>query len=367
MKVSLKKQFNSYNLNPIIIKLGLVNTNQMSQSVIKELKPLGFPWETQDPFLFCAYHRDEYPKGNASMGVDFEQLKGRNVGSDFMIKDGWRMYHGSNIPGFPYHPHRGFETITINKEGVVDHSDSLGAAGRFMAGDVQWMTAGKGIQHSEMFPLVNDDKENPLEIFQIWLNLPKVSKMVEPHFKMLWNEDIPIVEHKDQFGKVTIIQVIAGQINNVSALEPTPNSWAAEPQNAVGVYTVKMEADASWVLPKTSIDANRSVFFYKGSEIIIEEQTISQNKIIDLIANEEVEIQNGNEDAFFLILEGKPIGEPVAQHGPFVMNTQDEIRQAMQDFGRTQFGGWPWSETEVVHSRNKGRFALHSNGIEETK
>lgn len=110
-------------------------------SKLLTIEPLGFPWKTQDPFLFCAYHRDEYPKGNAKMGLDIAQLKGRNVGQDFMLKDGWRMYHGSQIPGFPYHPHRGFETITINKEGVVDHSDSLGAAGRFMAGDVQWMTA----------------------------------------------------------------------------------------------------------------------------------------------------------------------------------------------------------------------------------
>jgi len=339
----------------------------MNKSVIKNIKPLGFPWETQDPFLFCAYHNDNYPKGNTTMGVDFEQLKDRNIGSDFVLKDGWRMYHGKNIPGFPYHPHRGFETITINKEGVVDHSDSLGAAGRFMAGDVQWMTAGKGIQHSEMFPLINEDKNNPLEIFQIWLNLPKASKMVNPHFKMLWNEDIPVIQHKDETNKVTSIQVIAGKLNNTSALAPTPNSWASEVKNAVGIYTIKMEANANWTLPKTSSEANRSFFFYKGNSITIDEKSILCNHIIELNTDTDIEIKNGNEDAYFLILEGKPIGEPVAKYGPFVMNTEEEINQAMKDYRETQFGGWPWSQVEVVHPRDKGRFALHSNGVEEIK
>lgn len=339
----------------------------MNKSIIKNIKPLGFPWETQDPFLFCAYHKDNYPKGNTTMGIDFEQLKDRNIGSDFTLKDGWRMYHGKNIPGFPYHPHRGFETITINKEGVVDHSDSLGAAGRFMAGDVQWMTAGKGIQHSEMFPLINEDKNNPLEIFQIWLNLPKASKMVNPHFKMLWNEDIPVIQHKDETNKVTSIQVIAGKLNNASALAPTPNSWASEAKNAVGIYTIKMEANANWVLPKTSNDANRSLFFYNGNNITIDKKSILCNHIIELNTDTDIEIKNSNKDAYFLILEGKPIGEPVAKYGPFVMNTQEEINQAMRDYRETQFGGWPWPQVEVVHPRNKGRFALHSNGVEEIK
>lgn len=84
---------------------------------------MDFPWETQDPLLFCAYHRDEYPKGDAKMGINSEKLEGRNLGHDFTIKDGFRMYHGSHILGFPYHPHRGLETMTINKEGFVDHTD----------------------------------------------------------------------------------------------------------------------------------------------------------------------------------------------------------------------------------------------------
>ncbi len=191
--------------------------------------------------------------------------------------------------------------------------------------------------------------------------------MVEPHFKMLWNEEIPVVNHADDSDSRTTIQVISGKINNTKALEPTPDSWAANSKNAVGVYTVKMDANAIWTLPKLEVEANRSLFFYKGDKIIIEEKTIYTNHIIELQANANIEIQNGNQDAYFLILEGKPIGEPVAQYGPFVMNTQEEIQQAMKDYGRTQFGGWPWSEREVVHHREKGRFALHTSGKEENK
>lgn len=334
---------------------------------ILNIEPLGFPWKTQDPFLFCVYHRDEYPKGNENMEVNPELLKGRYIGQDFEIKDGWRMYHGQKVPGFPYHPHRGFETITINKEGVVDHSDSLGAAGRFMAGDVQWMTAGKGVLHSEMFPLVNEDKDNPLEIFQIWLNLPKASKFVEPHFKMLWKEDIPVLRNQDENGKITTVDIIAGSIQGTKAVNTTPDSWAANTENAVAVYTVKMEAQAFWTLPQTSTEAHRTIFFYKGDAIKVEGQKLNSGNLAEVSAGEDISIQNGSEEAYFLILEGKPINEPVAQHGPFVMNTVEEIREAMQDYSRTQFGGWPWEKTEMVHPKEKGRFALHGDGREEVK
>src|SRR5690606_32880367 len=118
---------------------------------------------------------------------------GRNIGQDFAGIDGWRMYHGAEVPGFPQHPHRGFETVTIARRGYIDHADSLGAAARFGQGDVQWLTAGKGIVHSEMFPLLSKDDDNPVELFQIWVNLPAASKMVDPYFSMLWASDIPKV------------------------------------------------------------------------------------------------------------------------------------------------------------------------------
>ena len=126
---------------------------------ILNIFPIDFQWTTFDPFLFCAYHYDLYPKANKEFGPN-ESLEGRNIGQDFTIKNGYRMYHGDVAPGFPVHPHRGFETITLVRKGFVDHADSLGAAGRYGTGDVQWMTAGRGIQHSEMFPLLHQDQDN---------------------------------------------------------------------------------------------------------------------------------------------------------------------------------------------------------------
>jgi redox-sensitive bicupin YhaK (pirin superfamily) len=162
--------------------------NAMNNPSLK-IKPLGFPWDTLDPFLFCVYHADAYPRGNDFLGPASD-LNGRNIGNDFELRDGWRMYHGHTVPGFPVHPHRGFETVTVVRRGIVDHSDSFGGAGRYGEGDIQWMTAGKGIQHAEMFPLLNSGEENPLELFQIWLNLPAAGKMVNPYYGMIWK--IPI-------------------------------------------------------------------------------------------------------------------------------------------------------------------------------
>lgn len=338
----------------------------MSSNLIIQIQPLGFPWETRDPFIFCVHHRDLFPKGNEQMGPA-TSLEGRNIGQDFTIKDGWRMYHGQNIPGFPYHPHRGFETVTIVKEGLVDHTDSLGASARFGNGDVQWMTAGKGVLHSEMFPLLNQEDENPAELFQIWLNLPKVSKFVEPHFKMLWSEEIPFIQETNSEGKKVEINLIAGELGKMKALSPTPNSWASSNENEVAILTIKLEANADWTLPKSKNKVNRTVYFFKGNGLTIDETAIPTYHSVQLISINEVILKAGNEDCFLLILQGKPINEPIAQYGPFVMNTQEEIQEAFQDYQRTQFGGWPWPNHEQAHPREKSRFAIHADGKEEIK
>ena len=138
----------------------------METNAVIQQRSLGFTWETSDPFLLCVHHDDAYPLGNAQLGPN-ASLAGRDIGQDFAGKDGWRMYHGRTIPGFPSHPHRGFETVTIVRKGFIDHADSLGAAARFGDGDVQWLTAGRGVVHSEMFPLLRPDQTNPLELFQM--------------------------------------------------------------------------------------------------------------------------------------------------------------------------------------------------------
>ncbi len=338
----------------------------MYNKLIKNIKPLGFTWETKDPFLFCVHHQDFYPKGNDQLGPD-ASLEGRNLGQDFTTKDGWRMYHGEKIPGFPAHPHRGFETVTVVLNGFVDHSDSHGAAGRYGNGDVQWMTAGSGLQHSEMFPLLKKNQANPLELFQIWLNLPGSRKFASPHFAMLWAEDIPVYTIKDKNGKTTEVTVISGKIDEVAAPPPAPDSWAADSANEVGIWLIKIEAEGHWTIPAASPEVNRDLYYYRGSLLDIAGISLKPYHSVDLLAEQPVIIENGEEDAFLLLLQGKPIDEPVVQHGPFVMNSAEEIRQAFYDYRNTQFGGWPWPEYDNVHGSLKSRFAKYQDGREEIK
>lgn len=338
----------------------------MTTSPIKSVKSLGFPWATIDPFLFCVHHDDAYPAGNDHMGPA-ASLEGRNIGMDFEGIDGWRMYHGDVVPGFPRHPHRGFETITIARNGFIDHSDSLGATARFGHGDVQWMTAGRGIVHSEMFPLVERDEPNPAELFQIWLNLPRADKMVEPHFAMLWSDGIPRHTFRDDEGRVTDVTVVAGRIDGVGAPpSPPPSSWASRPEGDVAIWTMKMQPGARWTLPPAAPGSNRMLYLFRGTGMTVADREVRPTVGIRLVADAEVPLVNGGDETELLMLQGKPIGEPVVHYGPFVMNTPGEIQQAMIDYRRTEYGGWPWSSDGPVHTRDQGRFAIHADGRKES-
>lgn len=343
-------------------------------SPVLSVEPLGMPWDTIDPFLFCVHHDDAYPRGNGRHGPDASLLAGRQMGSDFSRKDGWSMYHGQQVPGFPAHPHRGFETVTIVRQGRIDHADSLGAGARFGGGDVQWLTAGKGIVHAEMFPLLHTDRPNPLELFQIWLNLPADSKMVEPHFTMFWSQDIPRRTFVDDAGRATEVVVIAGALpaplhaggHAVQPLAPPPDSWASRLHADLAMWTLRMAPGAQWTLPRAMGDGTRrKLYLFAGSAITIDRVPVTVGHSVEVRATTDVVLTNGDQPAELLMLQGRPIGEPVAQYGPFVMNTQQELHQAFADYRRTGFGGWPWPDEAPVHGDVEDRFARHANGRTE--
>ena len=332
--------------------------------LVIQTEALGVQWQVLDPFLFCAHHDDPYPAGNARLGPA-ASLSGRNLGQDFDAANGWRMYHGQVVPGFPSHPHRGFETVTVVRKGLVDHSDSLGAAARYGHGDVQWLTAGKGIVHAEMFPLLDAQGPNPLELFQIWLNLPARDKLAEPHFAMFWRKTIPQRTVRDAAGKATEVTVIAGQYGDATGNPPPPQSWASRAEAHVAIWTLRLEPGAKFTLPAAPAGANRKLYYFRGVSLKIGGVTLASQTGAQLRADVPAVLENGASESELLLLQGTPIGEPVVQSGPFVMNTRSEIQQAYSDFRATRFGGWPWPSDDPVHGQEAAHFARHPDGRTE--
>ena len=325
------------------------------------------PWPTLDPFLFCVHHHDAYPEGTAQQGLAPQHLQGRQLGQDFSGKDGYSLYHGHPVPGFPAHPHRGFETVTITRAGVIDHFDSMGATARYGEGDVQWLTAGAGIQHCEMFPLRHTDRPNPAELFQIWLNLDARFKMATPYFSMFWAEDIPRLQHTDEAGRSTELLCVAGSVGGTRAPAPPPESWASRDGSDVAIFTLRMQPGAHWTLPTAQgRGTRRMLYFFAGDRLQIGAQTADRHCAVEVDAAQDCPLRAGDAACEVLLLQGRPIGEPVAQYGPFVMNTRAEIEQAFADYRRTEFGGWPWDRPDPVHAVTQGRFARRPDGVVET-
>jgi redox-sensitive bicupin YhaK (pirin superfamily) len=332
-----------------------------AMTAILNVQPLGPLWPTLDPFLFCAHHDDAYPASDGALRVPAAHLRGRQMGSDFSRKDGFSMYHGEGAPGFPGHPHRGFETVTLVRTGLIDHADSLGAAARFGGGDVQWLTAGRGIMHSEMFPLLNAGKPNPLELFQIWLNLPASRKMAAPHFTMFWNERIPRLAQADAAGRQTVVTVVAGALPGAAPLPPPPQSWAAFPEGDVASWPRRLDPGARWLLPAArGQGTRRMLYWFAGQGLALAGERAPGHAALEIDPGRALELVNTGGDAVeCLLLQGRPIGEAVAHYGPFVMNTREEVMQAMEDYRRTRFGGWPWERDDPLHGAQPRRFARY--------
>jgi quercetin 2,3-dioxygenase len=341
------------------------NGQPTSDPVLQEV-PLGAQWPMVDPFLFCAHHDDRYPAGTADLGP-VTGTSGRQIGSDFSGKDGWSMYHGSVVPGFPAHPHRGFETVTFVRQGLIDHADSLGAAARFGRGDVQWITAGGGISHSEMFPCLDREGPNHIELFQIWLNLPARHKLVEPHFTMLWAEDIPKVDVGVD-GTTVTATVIAGQLGDATPPPPPPSSWASDPTADVAIWHLEFDSGGHGILPKAAhADTVRTVYVFDGDRLSLDGHELTAGMGALVRSDQPVRAIATGGPVECLVLQGRPIAEPVARYGPFVMNTRAEIEQAFRDYQSTGFGAWPWGTDDPVHGPAKRRFARHADGRTEER
>ena len=335
----------------------------MYMNAIKKITQLpdSGPWPTVDPFLFCVHHNDHYPSATKNFVPD-ASFDNRNIGNDFSNKDGWSMYHGESIPGFPKHPHRGFETLTVVDKGFIDHSDSLGATARYGDGDAQWLTAGDGINHSEMFPLFDRKNQNVIDFFQIWINLPSYNKRVKPNFEMFWEKQIPKSIVKDQKGIEATVELICGGLNGVNPPDPPPDSWANDKNNEVGVWIIRLKKNGEFSIPKTDHSVSRSIYILKEGKVSLNGGVSYSNSMLELSTDMDVTLRNEGKSTKILMLQGKPINEPVYQYGPFVMNSRSEINEAFQDYHKTGFGGWKWEDVGPIHGKFEGKFAKLING-----
>jgi redox-sensitive bicupin YhaK (pirin superfamily) len=223
------------------------------------------------------------------------------------------------IAGFPDHPHRGFETVTYMIEGYMRHTDSTGAEGLLRPGAVQWMTAGRGIVHSEM----PEQKEGKMQGFQLWVNLPSANKMCPPRYQNIKPEDIPVVTTNNG----TIVRVITGTASGVNG-------------PVTGISIDPLYIDVSLTSSGTHTQAitpghTAFVYAFEGA-IEIAGTQIKLNQLALLSDGDEVVLTSKNTGRA-IVVSGAPIGEPIARYGPFVMNTNDEIKQAINDFKTGNF------------------------------
>ena len=337
----------------------------MTTDPILGVAPLGFPWQTKDPFLFCVHHVDLYPQGNDRLGPA-ASLAGRDIGQDFAGKDGWRMYHGDTVPGFPQHPHRGFETVTFVREGFIDHSDSLGATARFGRGDVQWLTAGAGIVHSEMFPLL-DARARRIgsSCFRSGSTCPRSAKFAAPYFTMFWSRTCraTVTAARRDDRRHGASPGALGASPRRPHRRPTRGPRIPTPISRSGSSRSTGRVDGR-CRPPPDARTRRTLYFFRGTAA----RRSAARRVAPACGDRSRARTrtrargNGDGKVEVLLMQGRPIGEPVAQYGPFVMNTRAELEQAFNDYRAHAVRRLAVPRRDPVHPRERGRFARHADG-----
>lgn len=227
--------------------------------------------------------------------------------------------------GVGMHPHRGFETVTLLYQGEVEHHDTAGHGGLIGPGDVQWMTAAKGLLHEEMHSPAFTRRGGTFEAIQLWVNLPAKYKMIEPHYQSITSDRIPVVKLDDEG---SVIRVIAGYYQGIKgpANTYTPiNLWELR---LLAGQTIELDFPENY----TTL-----LFALKGSVEINNSATINDAELAFFERLGKTITLTGLKEATLLLMNGEPIDEPIAGYGPFVMNTQEEIRQAVEDFDAGRF------------------------------
>ncbi len=229
--------------------------------------------------------------------------------------------------GVGAHPHRGFETVTIAYSGKVEHHDNKGNHGIIGPGDVQWMTAASGVMHKEYHEEEFSKSGGVFHIIQLWVNLPKDKKMIEPKYQALLKENMGVLKLDNGQGEIS---VISGEVKGVKGPASTFTN--------INMYNVKIENNGKVELNESS-NFNMGILLIEGTVKINEEKVCKENDFI-LFDNVEgnISVEAITEDALFIVLSGEPINEPIVSYGPFVMNTTEEIYQAYEDFRNNKFG-----------------------------
>ncbi len=326
---------------------------------VQKIVDINIHWSGDDPFTFVSHHHDTYPKGNSQMAPPIDLIRGRNLGRDYQERFGFRMYHGRVVPGFPMHAHWGYETITIAEKGFVDHFDTEKNYGRYGNGDVQWTLASSRYEHCEMYPLIDQENENPVHITQIMINLPLDRKNGENHVNNVWAEDVPVFE-KDG----TTVTLYCGEFDGKKTYSPNPGSYASS-ENSVRILKIEMEPGSSFMLDALAEGIDRNVYYTSGKEADMDGTKVGPNHRFKMKRKTSLEITNGPEESEFWILEGKPIGEKQAAFGPVILKDLDEVRAGMDEIRIKEFQEWPWGLMDVTNPIEMGRELHRADGSVE--